>query len=114
MDYSKYINSLLDEEYKVNPGDFIEEGSLPKEEMEVRYCLMAVKVALDKVSQYGYFSHVLKTRNYRMATDLLKQYEENLMITVNKSPIHKAAVRRIVNAMPINNGGRDILLRYTR
>ncbi|EDI7765887.1 hypothetical protein GEL02_22775, partial [Salmonella enterica] len=63
MAYSKYLNNPLDERYLIEPGEYVEEGAIPDEELEVRKQLAALKF-------------------------------------VNRTPQHKAAIRRIVNSMP--------------
>lgn len=112
MNFSKYMNSPLDETYSQIPGELIEEGTIPEEEMEVRRCLAAVKVMLDKAACLGGITRLLKTKAYRDVISLLKFHEANLMEVVNKSPYHKAAIHRIVSAMPKDNGGRKYLLKY--
>lgn len=36
MAYSKYLNNPLDERYLIEPGEYVEEGAIPDEELEVR------------------------------------------------------------------------------
>lgn len=113
MTFSKYMSSPLDETYLQTPGELIEEGAIPQEEIEVRRCLVTVKVMLDKAACLGFVSRILKTKEYRDVMSLLKIHEANLMEVANKSPCHKAAIRRVVSEMPKNNGGREYLLKYS-
>ena len=43
MTYSKYLNDPLDEHYLIEPGEMVEEGTIPDEELEVRKQLAALK-----------------------------------------------------------------------
>lgn len=40
MTFSKYMSTPLDESYSQTPGELIEEGAIPEEEIEVRRCLV--------------------------------------------------------------------------
>lgn len=111
MAYSKYLNNPLDEEYLVIPGEFVEEGAIPPEEMDVLRALVAMKVSTGKAGQYGIVARLFRTDDFRKSLAAAVTSQKELMELVNRTPLHKAAIRRIVNAMPPGNGGREAILR---
>jgi hypothetical protein len=55
MTYSKYLNAPLDEHYLIEPGEMVEEGTIPDEELEVRKQLAALKFCEDRLRNCGFF-----------------------------------------------------------
>ncbi|HBY4457303.1 TPA: hypothetical protein MIU32_22270 [Klebsiella pneumoniae] len=109
MTYSKYLNNPLDERYLIEPGEYVEEGAIPHEELEVSKQLAALKLCEDRLRKCGFFWRLFNSEEYKGYLHIAKTVNDNLMRLVNRTPQHKAAIRRIVNSMPENNGGRESL-----
>lgn len=114
MTYSKYLNVPLDEHYLIEPGEMVEEGAIPDEELEVRKQLAALKFCEDRLRNCGLFGRLFNSKEYSRYNHITKTANDNLMALVNKTPQHKAAIRRIVNSMPENNGGREFLKHFLK
>ncbi|HDP7352175.1 hypothetical protein [Escherichia coli] len=114
MTYSKYLNDPLDENYLIEPGEMVEEGTIPEEELEVRKQLAALKFCEDRLRNCGFFWRLFHSKEYSRYHHITKTVNDNLMALVNKTPQHKAAIRRIVNSMPENNGGREYLYHFLK
>ncbi|WP_223170117.1 hypothetical protein [Salmonella enterica] len=87
----------------------VEEGSIPDEELEVRKQLAALKLCEERLRKCGFFWRLFNSEEYKGYLHITKTVNDNLMNLVNRTPQHKAAIRRIVNSMPENNGGREFL-----
>lgn len=109
MAYSKYLNDPLDERYLIEPGEYVEEGTIPDEELEVRKQLATLKLCEERLRKCGFFWRLFNSEEYRGYLHITKTVNDNLMALVNRTPQHKAAIRRIVNSMPESNGGREAL-----
>lgn len=109
MAYSKYLNNPLDERYLIEPGEYVEEGAIPDEELEVRKQLAALKLCEERLRKCGFFWCLFNSEENKGYLHIAKTVNDNLMKLVNRTPQHKAAIRRIVNSMPENNGGRESL-----
>lgn len=96
------------------PGDFCAEGELPAEEFEVRQALTAMYVLKNRLMNIGLWDHLFRTRKYSSASHSATEAQRQLMTLVNSTPLHKAALRRIVSVMPEDNGGRGALMDYLR
>lgn len=112
--YSKYLQNILDETYLTPPDDIVTEGELPQEDFEVRNATIKIKFMADMVVSYGFLKRIFNAKDYKKCVISLVQAENELMELVNKTPIHQAAIRRIINNMPIDNGGRDTLKKYIK
>lgn len=110
--YSKYLNDPLDEIYRVQPGEWVEDGDLPEQDHQVRGALVTMKLATTKLIECSLFSRLLNSTKYKEIYNLALESQESLRKLVNSTPEHKAALRRIVNAMPLGNGGRETLQIY--
>lgn len=109
MVYSKYLNDPLDEHYRLEPGEYVEEGAIPDEKLEVRKQLAALKLCEERLRKCGFFWRLFNSEEYKGYLHIAKTVNDNLMQLVNRTPQHKAAIRRIVNSMPESNGGREAL-----
>ncbi|EQO56150.1 hypothetical protein G718_04971 [Escherichia coli HVH 43 (4-2173468)] len=109
MAYSEYLNDPLDEHYQIEPGEWVEEGAIPDEELEVRKQLAALKLCEERLRKCGFFWRLFNSEEYKGYLHIAKTVNDNLMKLVNRTPQHKAAIRRIVNSMPESNGGRESL-----
>jgi hypothetical protein len=110
--FSNLVNHPLDETYLSPPGNFCAEGELPEEENEVRQALTAMYVLTNRLMNISLWDRLLKTRKYSSATRPATEAQRKLMALVNSTPLHKAALRRIVSVMPEDNGGREALSDY--
>lgn len=108
----RFLADSLAETYIEPPDAWISDGMLPPQEMEVRKALVTFKFASDSVESFGLLSRMIGSTRYRDAKNQLQLASKSLMTLVNSSREHKAAIRRIVSAMPVNNGGREILAAY--
>ncbi|HBJ6256008.1 hypothetical protein JVB16_21470 [Enterobacter hormaechei] len=109
MTYSKYLNDPLDERYLLEPEEYVEKGAIPDEELEVRKQLVALKLCEDRLRKCSFFWRLFNSEEYKGYLHIAKTVNDNLMQLVNRTPQHKAAIRRIVNSMPESNGGREAL-----
>jgi len=110
--FSLLVNHPLDETYLSPPGDFCAEGELPAEETEVRQALTAMYVLTNRLVNISLWDRLLGTRKYSSASRAETEAQRRLMVLVNSTPLHKAALRRIVSVMPEDNGGREALRDY--
>lgn len=112
-DHIRYLTDPLAETYIEPPGAWISEGMLPPEDLEVRRALAEMKALTDHAKSFGFLSRLFGSDTYRKARTAAVEKQQALLSLVNSSREHKAAIRRIVNAMPLGNGGREALLLYT-
>lgn len=87
---------------------------MPEEETEVRQVLTAMYVLTNRLMNIGLWDRLLRTRKYSSASRSATEAQRKLMALVNSTPLHKAALRRIVSDMPEDNGGREALRGYLR
>ncbi|HID3699298.1 TPA: hypothetical protein ACXEXX_005408, partial [Klebsiella pneumoniae] len=78
-------------------------------ELEVRKQLAALKFCEERLRKCGFFWRLFNSEEYKGYLHIAKTVNDNLMQLVNRTPQHKAAIRRIVNSMPESNGGREAL-----
>ena len=108
-----FVNDALDETYTGGPIPFfVSEQDLPPEDLEVRQGLLSYKLALERTNLLHFFSVLFRTAKAQAVFGQVQREHAKLMAFVNKSPEHKAAIRRIVNDMPEGNGGREILAEF--
>ena len=107
-----FINDPLDEQYVAFPGNSAPEGMLPPEEFEVRRALAEMKIFTERFAEFGFLKKIFDKTTYQQAKQVAIEKQETLRRLVNSSPEHKAAIRRIVSAMPKGNGGREALASY--
>ncbi|PWW11063.1 hypothetical protein [Pantoea sp. AG702] len=112
--FSLLVNHPLDETYLSPPGETYTEGELPEEEIEVRNALTAMYVLTNRLMKIGLWNRLFRSRKYSSAGHSATEAQRRLMVLVNSTPIHKAALRRIVSVMPEDNGGREALRDYLR
>lgn len=112
--FSLLVKHPLDETYLSPPGDTYTEGELPEEETEVRQALIAMYVLTNRLMNIGLWDRLFRTRKYSSASRSATDAQRQLMALVNSTPLHKAALRRIVSVMPEDNGGREALMDYLR
>lgn len=86
MAYSKYLNDPLDERYLLEPGEYVEEGAIPDEELEVRKQLAALKLCEDRLRKCGFFWRLFNSEEYKGYLHIAKTVNDNLMNLVNKTP----------------------------
>jgi len=110
--FSLLVHHPLDETYLSPPGDFCAEGELPAEETEVRQALTAMYVLTNRLMSISLWDRLLRTRKYSSASRSAAEAQRQLMSLVNSTPLHKAALRRIVSVMPEDNGGREAIRDY--
>lgn len=110
----RYLVDPLAEVYIEPPEAWVSDGMLPPQDLEVREALVELKFATDRLHTFGFVSRMMKSPDYRHALQAAQTKAEALGELVNRSREHKAAIRRIVNAMPLNNGGREALSAYTK
>ena len=110
----RYLVDPLDEVYIEPPDAWVSEGMLPPQDFEVREALMELKLTTDRVHSFGFIARLTKSTAYRNAIQVARAKADALGELVNRSREHKAAIRRIVNSMPQNNGGREMLAAYIK
>lgn len=57
----------------------------------------------------GLAARLITRAEHRKSVDLAEERERALFALVNSTRAHKAAIRQIVNAIPIANGGHHAL-----
>jgi len=112
--FSLLVNHPLDETYLSPPGDYCAEGELPEEETEVRQALITMYVMTNRLLNISIWDRLYRIRKYSSASRSATEAQRTLMVLVNSTPSHKAALRRIVSVMPQDNGGREALMDYLR
>lgn len=108
--FSKYVSSPLDEKYSVAPPEeeFIEEDALPPEEFEVRKNLAKYVLALIYRDSMNVIDRMLYYKEFRRWDKLVKDEKARMKEVFNKSPLHKAAMMRVVNNSPKDSGIRKL------
>ena len=109
-----FLVDPLAEAYIEPPEAWVSEGMLPPQDLEVREALMELKLATGRVHTFGIVARMMKSPNYRQALQAAQSKADALGELVSRSREHKAAIRRIVNAMPPNNGGREALSAFIK
>jgi hypothetical protein len=71
-------------------------------------------VLTNRLMNIGLWDRLFRTRKYSPASRPATESQRQLMALVNSTPLHKAALRRIVSVMPEDNGGREALMDYLR
>ena len=112
--FSTLLNDPLDETYLTPPEDWCADGDLPEEEIEVRQAFVSMHVLTNRLMNFSLRERLFRTRKYSSARNLATDAQRQLMELVNSTPLHKAALRRIVSAMPEDNGGREALRDFLR
>lgn len=110
----RFITDPLDEQYLFPPGDAVPEGMLPPQEFEVRVALVEMKWSTERLLGFGLWKRFFKSAEYEKARKLAEDKQRTLFDLVNSSREHKAAIRRIVKAMPSESGGPTVLARYVK
>ncbi|MBA4823897.1 hypothetical protein H2241_23625 [Pantoea ananatis] len=80
----------------------------------MRQALTAMYVLTNRLMNIGLWDRLFRTRKYSSASRPATEAQRQLMALVNSTPLHKAALRRIVSVMPEGNGGREALMDYLR
>lgn len=95
--YSRFMNDPLDEEYLVSPGivGSYADGEIPAEEIEVREAVIRFKVTGDQVLSMNLFHRLFHYQRYSEVRASFNKSRLALVDVVNRSPFHKAAMRRI-------------------
>lgn len=108
--FSKYVSSPLDEKYSVAPPakEFIEEDALPPEEFEVRKNLAKYVLALIHRDSMNVVDRMLDYKEFRKWDKLVKDEKARMKDVFNKSPLHKAAMMRMVNNSPKDSDIRKL------
>ncbi|MTJ94023.1 MAG: hypothetical protein F8N36_14370 [Desulfovibrio sp.] len=109
----RYLTDPLAETYLAPPENLVKDGMLPPQEFEVCAALLEMKLFTERAISYGTWSFFRRSER-RAAWEIARQKQNRLMELVNSSREHKAAIRRIVSAMPPDNGGREVLRPYTK
>ena len=105
--YSEYLRDPLDEEYLVIPGDEVEKGSLPEEELEIRRGLAAMKWLFLEAGNLGVFSRLFKTKAYLQWENKYNKQKNITKDLIFSSKLHRAAYHRLVNSIPKDNRDYD-------
>ena len=98
--YSRYLNDPLDKEYLIIPDSEVEEGSLPKEDIEISQALAALKHIHLESGNIGILSRLFKTREYLVWEDKFNAQKERTKTLIFSSKFHRAAYHRLVNSIP--------------
>lgn len=112
MNPQRYVSNKLQERYNEPPGDFVFEGELPAEDLELREALAAMKVAAIKLSSFGIWARIFSSEPYRHGKEIVRGVQTHVVSLVNQSDVHRAALMRIIEAMPRNNGFREQFPNY--
>ena len=112
--YSRFMNDPLDEEYLVSPGivGSYADGEIPAEEIEVREAVIRFKVTGDQVLSMNLFHRLFHYRRYSEVRASFNKSRLALVDMVNRSPFHKAAMRRIYSDLPEQSIARRVLVDF--
>jgi hypothetical protein len=108
----RFLIDPLSDTYIEPPGSMVPDGMLPPQDYEVRKALVEMKFATERLSFFSLIARFFRSKCYCVALEVAQQKQQDLMTMVNSSPEHKASIRRIVNAMPPGNSGREALADY--
>ncbi|MDC4411848.1 hypothetical protein NQ656_17550 [Acinetobacter baumannii] len=100
----QFLLNPLDEEYVEDPAIFvnyryIKGGMLPPEEFEIRHALRKVSLYEKTISSFGLLSKIHHQKQFQEAQAEAKIWKEKLLNLMNKSPQHKAAIKRIASTL---------------
>jgi hypothetical protein len=110
----RYVDTPLDQEYRVNPPDLVSEGMLPPEDFEMRRAVAEMKLATEYCLRVGPWQRLIGTAKARGAKALALKKQGDLRLLVQKSPEHRAALQRIIRSMPKYSGGPEALASYLK
>lgn len=108
----RFLSDPLYEKYLATPGDMVSEGMIPPEEFQLSAAMLEMKNFTDQLIDLGFIDRLFRTAEYIKRYDVARGKQRILLQLVNCSREHKAAIRRIENAMPENNSGRSTLANY--
>lgn len=107
----KYINTSLDETYKLIPmTDLIETKELPLADFEVREALLMVKISTEALRHTPILSKIFSTNEYKNSKETAMNCQAKLRDVINSSPEHMAAFKRLMDAARKLGTGMDIAL----
>lgn len=98
--YSEYLNDPLDTEYLIIPGDQVDEGSLPIEDIEVSRALAALKWIYLESNDLGLLARLFRTDKFVEWEDRFNGQKERTKALIFSSKFHRAAYQRLVNSIP--------------
>ncbi|HHG7143497.1 hypothetical protein AAGQ22_18080 [Klebsiella pneumoniae] len=109
--YSRFMNDPLDEKYLLSPSieGFYAEGEIPAEEIEVWDAVMRFKFTGDQALSMNLFHRLFHYQRYREVRASFNKSRLALVDVVNRSPFHKAAMRRIYSDLPEQSIARRVL-----
>ncbi|HBV4265992.1 TPA: hypothetical protein MDW71_005285 [Klebsiella pneumoniae] len=98
--YSEYIDDPLDEEYRIIPGNEVEKGSLPQEDIEISQALAALKIIHLQASDLNFLSRTFKTKAYLDWENKFNSQKKRTKDLIFSSNEYRAAYHRLVNSIP--------------
>ncbi|AFN34973.1 hypothetical protein ACRFV7_005335 [Klebsiella oxytoca] len=114
--YSRFMNDPLDEQYLLSPaivGSYAD-GEIPAEEIEVRDAVIRFKVTGDQALSMNLFHRLFHYQRYREVRASFDKSGLTLVDVVNRTPFHKAAMRRIYSDLPEQSIARRVLVDFIR
>ena len=91
----RYIDTPLDHEYRVIPPNWVAEGMLPPEDFEMRRAVAEMKLATEHWLALSFWQCLLGSTEAKKARALALKKQHELRLLAQKSPAHKAALRRV-------------------
>ena len=110
--FIRFLTHPLDRHYIEEPEDAYLPGMLPPAELEMRHALNDLKFALLQTASFNAIGRTLLKRRYRAAQTRLHQIITYITQHIRDSAEHRAALHRIVNAMPNDSSGRELLMQF--
>lgn len=103
--FSKYILHVLDEAYRIIPpeAELVNREEFPPEEWEIRDCLADYYECRIEIENMSFFSKLLNLKKYSLMAAYCMKRQDDLSKMINSSPMHKAAMLRLMKASDISH-----------
>ncbi|ACC59018.1 hypothetical protein MW722_003649 [Acinetobacter baumannii] len=100
----QFLLNPLDEKYVEDPAIFadysyIKAGMLPPEEFEIRHALKMMILNENMLSRFSPLKKIFYKKDFQDVKIAAKYWREVLLNLMNKSPQHKAAIKRIASTI---------------
>lgn len=108
----RFLTDTLQEHYLVKPIPTCLPGMLPPQEFEVAAAVELYRDTKAEIDGHTVVDLLLRHTEYLKLLAQLQQRRLQLLGVVSRSRVHKAAMRRIFNAMPEEDPVRDLLKEF--
>lgn len=106
---TEFVADVMDEHYLKPVPSWLPKGSLPDQDWDVREALLQYKISLERWNRCTWIDALFKTKGFREAKQCHYKNYAVLQNVANRSNLHLAAFKRIINDMPADNGAKHVL-----